>query len=365
MRRSHALLAAVLAAAPTVAGCETYVAPPKVLIAGESEGLLDNPRAPVELAFSKPIAKDTLRVTIAALDTDLAGDLPDERTPPAPLTTFFAHVPDPSVDDVGGTSALSPDATRFRMSLDKTLPVGRRLVVLVEPGLADEDGHVVRTRQRLPFGYEVKCRDQPIADFATGKYFLMLNVDRPIPVQIRLWTDLDIDPPTGRFVGQFTSGIRNRDPNRCSPPCPTTDACRTLPGPPKCVIPSEKASSVDEYPDYVVNAAPPTGFSFTVPGCVEEDASGTVAFAIAPVDVTVQQPPVSIRALSVTASFQKDAAGVWRATGTASGDDVKLGNFSSGSASGNATARSLPASDWPADAPDVPYGPRTEDGGLR
>lgn len=363
MRRSWMVL--LIAALLAPAGCETYVAPPKVLIRGASAGALEDPRAPIELLFSKPIDASTLAVKIVPLETDVEGNLLDEQVPPKPLSPLFQHDPG-TEEDLGGSSALVEGGTLFRIAPGSTMPVGKRLALLVEAGLSDTEGHVVQNRQRLVFGYEVRCAGRPTALFPSGKYFILLDVEKPIPVQIRLWTDIAVDPETGRFVAQFTSGIRNRDPGRCPGGCKESEACRTLPDPPgaHCVIPSEKAGTPDEFPDYVPNPSPPTGFTFTVPGCVQDLEDGTIAFANAPVDVSVQQPPVTIKALQLTASFAKDEAGVLRASGSGGGDDVVLGTSSSGPGTGTVSARSLDDSAWPKDAPLVPYGPEPLEGGA-
>lgn len=367
MKRTQRTTFVVLAAAAVLGACETYVAPPKAEIRGVHEGILDDVRAPVEVTFSKPVDPATLAVKITPLDTDIEGMLPDEQTPARPLSILFQHDPGAASVDLGGESELDPGGTLLRIRHRGTFPSGRRLVLLLEPGLADLDGHRVEYRQKLAFGFPVRCADRAVTGFGSGKYFFVLDVERPIRVQIRLWGDIIVDPSTGRFIGQFTSGIRNRDPARCPVACAATEACRTLPDPPgpHCVIPSEKAGGVDEFPDYVPNAAPPTGFSFTVPGCVQDQDDGTVSFAIAPVDVAVEQPPVTIQALTLTAQFSKDASSVLRATGSVSGDDVVLGSSSSGSGSGNVAARSLIDAYWPSDAPTAPYGPDAADGGLR
>jgi len=154
---------------------------------------------------------------------------------------------------------------------------------------------------------------------------------------------------------------RNRDPERCKAfglSCKDTEACRTLPMP-ACVQPSEKAVSTDEYPDYIPNYQPPTGFAFEVKGCVDGASGPKTVFVNVPVDVVVDSPKVSLTSTVLSASFAKDDKGVLRGDGAIVSDHVFLGKNDSGKAEGVITARAIPKGEEPKGllGPDSPPGP--------
>ena len=145
----------------------------------------------------------------------------------------------------------------------------------------------------------------------------------------------------GEFDATFYGATRNPDPSRCSPACPTTDACRTLPGPAACVAPSTTADSTDEYPDFVINTTA-SAFSFKAKGCVVDQPDNTALFVNAPVDVFVTSPGVTLRNTKLTATFAADPQGVVRGSGNLSADDVLLGTAESGTGAGTLVARTTP-----------------------
>jgi hypothetical protein len=254
--------------------------------------------------------------------------------------------------DTGGEDTLSPDGATMTITPDVVPPVGGQYVVLVEPGLSDLAGTMTRVRRRAVFGYAstLTC-NAPAHVIPAGTLFLLTNVSQPINVQIQLFGVLDVDPATGKLKGRFTKAKRNPDVSRCSPACPSTDVCRTRPGPPACVTPSTSASTVDEFPDYVPNDDPTTGFSFETQGCAVDQGAMTATLATSPVDVMVTSPPVTLRNTALDASFTADAGGILRGSGTLTADAVLIGSISSGMGAGNLTARSIPASQVP---PGVP-----------
>jgi hypothetical protein len=181
---------------------------------------------------------------------------------------------------------------------------------------------------------------------------VLSQVTMPIGVQIQLFGALDIDPMTGKLTSAFTKAKRNADGTRCSPACPSADVCRTLPGPPACVIPSTQADSVDEFPDYVPNTDPTAGgFTFQTKGCAVDQDATTATLATAPVDVMVSSPMVTLRNATLSASFTLASDGTLRGSGTLTADAVLLGTITSGMGAGNLTARSIPAGMVP---PGVP-----------
>lgn len=331
MRRSTFIALVLLA-------CDVFHAPPEPSLPQAQNGLLPNPSAPVVVAFDRPIDPSTLTLEIARDIVNDRGQLADEQDPPGRLSTLFTH--DPVDGDSGGTSVLSADGTTFTITPSVALPYTPALVVLVEPGLEDVAYHVPTVaRRKLVFSYQVNLTCNAPSEImpATGDYFLLIDVTQPVGTQVKLFATINVDAD-GKFDAHFSSATRNPDPTRCAPACATTDACRTLPGPPACVAPSTAAGSVDEYPDFVVNQTA-TGFSFDAQGCVVDQTDGTALFVNAPVDVFVTSPAVTLRNTKLTASFAVDASGVLRGVGTLTADDVLLGTADSGPGTGQLTAR--------------------------
>jgi hypothetical protein len=354
--RSLALLPFVLVVAACVAAsCQTYVSPPVATIDGLNDGVLPDPAAPLVIDFSKPIDPSTLTLEVIRFDPNAQGQLPDETGDASvSLDPLFAH--DPVNGDTGGTGVLDPTNTVYTITPLARFPVGPKLAVLIEPGLTDaahDSTAQTAIRKRLLFSYAFTCSGAGTQVLPSGAYFFLLDVQQPIGTQIKIFADLDVDPASGRFVGQFTLAQRLTDPNRCSPPCTNGDVCQTLPGPPACVVPSTRAGTPAEWPDFYANPTPPVGFSFTVNGCAEDESSGTAAFATQPADMVVQQPAVSVNGLVVVSSFSKDASGDLVATGSVTGDDIVFGTSHLGAGYGTVAAQWIPASA----APSIPMPP--------
>lgn len=350
-RLAQTALALVLGASPVFAsiGCEVYDSPPRPSIDGMVDGVLADPKAPIVVRFSEPIDPDTLRVKIVKLTTDLEGNLGDEDDDPNTETfEFFGYDP-VTLNNFGGTATLADDAASLRIDLASPLPIGPSLALLIEPGLADREGNTVDARSRLVFGYRLSCDEGGgPTSFPSGVYYFLVEVAQPINTQVQLFAQLDVDPATGRFVGQFTNADRNRDGSRCSPACGATEACRTLPAE-ECVIPSTKAGSEDEFPDFVVNDVLPTGYSFPLEGCIVDDGEN-VAFVNEPGDIDITQPDVFVQGIQLTAQFVDDA-GVLRGTGGITAEQVFIGETPSGTGSGTMRARLLTGDDAPDGVP--------------
>jgi len=335
-----------------VVACQRYVSPPVPSIDGVHDGLLDDPAQPITLRFTHAIDPATLRVKIVAFHPDSSGLLADETgDPTVDLHPFFAH--DPVDGDSGGSAQLSDDATSLAITLRARLPVGPKLAILIEPGLASIGGETTAVRKRLLFAYGIDCKNGTgAASFASGAYFFLLDVEQPIGTQIKLFANIEVDPKTGVFRGQFTRAGRLADPNRCTPACTDGNVCQTIPSR-MCVVPSTRAGSTDEFPDFFADPNPPIGYTLTATGCALDEGAGQVAFTTAPADLVVQQPPVSVNGLVIIASFAADASGVLRATGGITGDDIVFGTSHLGSGHGTVAARFIPADQ----APNVPAPP--------
>jgi len=331
-------------------GCDDFDSPPQMTIVGIEEGFLSDPAAPLVLRFHEPIDFTTLRLKVIRYEVDGEGRLADE-VPGAPgeLNTLFEASPDDS--DLGGVAELNDAKDTYTITLSQTFPIGPQLAVLIEPGLKDEAGNEWKVRQIHKFGFEFSCQgDEATAPsaFPTGFYFFQVEVDKPISTQILLWADIRVDAETGDFVGQFTNA--DRDPAiDCSNhglQCAETEVCRTLPTP-ACVVPSEKAGTPDEYPDFYANDVLPTGYSFTVPGCVRDRADGTFSFANAPVDVVVISPPVKVKGINLNSLWGDDSEGVLRGNGVFQAAQVFLGDSPSGVGVGTHLERQVPADEVP------------------
>lgn len=350
MKALLSLLSLVLFAALVGApACERYEPPPEPAIVGLKSGVLTDPRAPLVLSFGTPIDPATLSLQIAFLETDVEGNLYDEDDDPdTELRMLVQH--DPRDGDVGVQVEVAPDATWVRLDLDSALPVGPKLVLLVDGGLRSTSGRVMKFRHRIPFSYAVQCVEGETS-FPSGTYFVLLEVEEPLGTQIQLLADIDVDPATGALVGQFTNADRN-PALECPSKCPSTDVCRLLPAP-ECVPPSERAATVDEYPDFIPNAPPPTGYSFFVQGCAVDDGAATGVLT-APATMVVESPRVTVEGLTMTASFAPGPDGVVRATGSLTADVVRLGTNALGPGKGSMSAVRIPDDRVPPNVPAPP-----------
>ncbi len=336
--------------------CDKFVSPPVPTLGGIHDGLLDDPSQPIVLQFTHPVNPATLRLKIVKFDPDANGLLADELgDPTVDLHAFYTHDPDGENVDVGGKGELSSDGHFFTITLPARLPVGPKLAVLVEPGLASTSGESTAVRKRLLFTYGINCAGGTGSmAFASGVYFFLLDVEQPIGVQIKLFASIEVDPKTGIFRGQFTRAGRIADPNRCTPACKDGNVCQTVPGPSMCVLPSTRAGTTDEFVDFFADPTPPVGYTLTATGCALDETRGEIAFTTAPADLVVQQPAVSVNGLVIIASFAPDSSGVLRATGGITGDDIVFGTSHLGSGHGTIAARFIPADKAPMVPPPPP-----------
>lgn len=335
-----------------VLACDVYDGPPEPRLSQSSSGLLSDPNAPIIVAFDKPFDPKTLNLEIARYLVDDHGRLGDETGDPAgKLSLLFSHSDgDP---DVGGTLTVDDAHQTVTITPKTALPITPRLVLIVEPGLADAAGTTTQVRRKLIFGYEfeLSCNKPTQLLPAEGKYFFLIDVKQPVGTQVKLFASMHVDTQTGAFKAQFVRATRNPDPNRCPTPCKSNEACRLLPTP-SCVVPSERAGTVDEYPDFIADATSPVSFQFTATGCLVDRADGTADFVNAPVDVFVTSPVVTLRNTRLTSQWSKDAQGALRVNGALSADDVLLGNISSGQGVGGLAGLYL--TNPPSGIPDPP-----------
>ncbi len=345
------------------AGCQVFDAPPDPVLVGEKSGLLPNDKAPLVIDFGMPVEPKTLTLEVVPYVVNAEGELADEDNDPKTdisMGLFFQHTE--HFGDFGGIGTFEDGDSRYTITLGaKTgtnfihapLPIGPRLAVLVDPGLANKDGVTINARRRLVFGYQVdlSCK-KPSSRFHSGDYFFLASVKTPITTQVQLYASIVLDKGSGAFIGQFTNADRDRTRKCPALHCMSTEVCRELPKP-MCAMPSDPAGTVDEYPDYVPNDAPPTGYSFTAHGCVVDQGDGSVTFETVPVDVAVTQPSVTLRNARLNALF-KESGSVLRATGSFGADSVLIGTSPSGPAAGDLTGRSLTSAEAPPHIPPPP-----------
>ena len=361
MKRVLALLLVLLVAA--LASCQTYQPPPTVSIDFLVGGVLSDARAPLDIELGQSVDPTTLRMKVAFFDVDIEGNLPDEDDDPNNDDLLRVIVSHDGTGDFGGHAVITPDSAALQFFPDSAFPVGPKLVLLVEGGLAGTNGSVRHNRTRIPFSYTVTCAAGTRAEkLESGIYFVLLDVDQPLGSQIQLYGAIDVDPATGAFNAQFTNADRNLDNARCGNRCMSTEACRTLPAE-DCVIPSQRAGTVDEYPDFLPNPTPPVGYSFTVEGCAIDEGNGA-GIITAPATMVVQQPPVTVEGLTMTAFFSTDTSGVTRATGSLVADAVRLNSTKIGAGKGNMTARLIPPNQIPPGVPPALARANTTDGGA-
>ncbi|MBM4360606.1 MAG: hypothetical protein FJ096_21065 [Deltaproteobacteria bacterium] len=337
-------LRVLLAAAPLLAGCFTVDNPPTPAVVGLVDGVLTNTAAPFVVAFSEPVVPSSLRMRIVRYELDVEGNLYDaDADPDTQLDVLFD-----SADGTGGTATLDEARTTATVTLAAPPPIGPQLALVIDPGLRDDAGNTWKVRQVIKFGYQFSCADGKPTTFPTlGKFFWLITVDKPVPAQIQLLSEMRVTPETGEFVIQMTNGERNRDIDcgQFGLTCKSTEVCRTLPMP-KCVPPSEKAGSPDEYVDYFADATSDVGFSFTIRGCIQDQPDGTYAFANQPAEAITKKPAVVVSGINLSTSWKKDEDGFLRGAGTFTAEQVGLGappnTVSSGKGTGSHAERQIP-----------------------
>lgn len=341
------------------AACEAYHPPPVPVIVGLESGVLTDVRAPLVVGFGMKVVPETLSLKVVLSSTDIEGRLGDEDDDPSTeLEVLVSH--DPFDGDRFGKTELLEDGLGIKITPDGAFPVGPKLELVVEGGLRSRDGTVLHMRRRIPFSYRVSCAGERPTVLQSGVYFVLLDVEQPVGVQVQLYGVFAVEEATGIISAKFTNADRNPDPALCDGRCTTAEVCRLLPAA-ECVAPSTRAGNVDEWPDFVPNATPPTGYAFPVQGCAVDDTRGT-GLLTAPATMVVQSPNVTIDGLTLTAEFVADGAGGVRASGSLVADSVRLGSTAVGPGKGTMSAVRLPDTAIPAGVPqpDPPPQPKPE-----
>lgn len=336
----------------TAPGCEVYKHPPEIRIEGTDKDTLTDPAQPLVLRFSQPISPSTLKAKVVVSEKDIEGNLADEDPDPATeLAPLYAH---DAAGDTLGVGALSDNNQLFTITPTMPFPVGPKLLVLIEPGLLGENGADTTTRRYLPFSYKfVPKGDKGSGVVKTGTYFFLVNVKKPIETQIQLYVALRVDEEKGTFAGQFTNADRTPSDDTCPVPCKSSSYCRRLPEP-KCVPQSEKAGTVDEWPDYIPNNEKPAGYSFTGEGNVEAQDDGSSTFRATSPFAAVSIPRVDIKEIELTCQFKKEADGSVRGAGAFTAKSVLFLNSDVGGGTGEFNAVFIPADKAPTGVPQPP-----------
>lgn len=188
----------------------------------------------------------------------------------------------------------------------------------------------------------------PAASFPSGVYFVLLEMEQPLSTQLQMYSVL-VRRESAVYSAQLTNADRNAT-LVCSPPCPNDLVCSATSQ--TCLAPSERASSEDDYIDFVPNSTPPEGYTFTTHGCVY-DAAGATSLTSGPTDFNVEMPAVQLEGLREDASYSMEA-GVWRGRGSFTLDDVSLGPTPFGPASGTLRARLIREREVPPGLPSPP-----------
>jgi hypothetical protein len=338
-------------AAASVPSCETYQPPPTASINGLTDGILKDPTAPLVLTFSTPIDPSTLRLEIAPFNIDAYGNLPDEAPDAGSLDVLLSHTP---TSDSHVKASLSADKMTLTLAAmpEAWLPIGPSLVLLIQPGLASTtNGAVLHYRERIPFSYPVACGGVHGTQFKSGAYFFLLQVDKPIGVELKVFAAIDVNAASGAFYGQFTAAVRNPDPTRCDPACTNGLVCELIPTE-SCVEVSTPPVSVTESTDFVAKAGAPNGYTFEMHGCaVDQGDAGAVNILTQPGTLNVASPAVSIDGLVLTAQFVPVDGGLVQASGSLTASKTYLGTTAIGTGSGTLSALSIPDAQAPKDLP--------------
>jgi hypothetical protein len=351
MQRLPFALLAVLLALLGLTACQEFDPPPKPRVEGLDNGVMTTaPDAPFVIQFSEPFVRSSLRVKLVKAIVDSEGNLLDEQSPPDPdafrestVVAFDGRAEDDEDRTYGGKFEVGEST----LSIDpqNAFAVSSPYLLLIEPGLEDLEGHVTKPRVRIPFTFQLKGGGATA--MPTGYYYFILNVDY-LATQIQVFSYLEMDPVTGIWRSRFTNGNRlpqlNGRPG-CPASCATdTPICALVPTA-RCVKPSEKQTSLEQYVDFLPEEAPPNGYFFIADGFVKDETNGTTAFGTSPflIAVTVGTGGILVNAENTRISgvFREHADGRWRATGSLSVEVVKLNGIGKDPTKGTFEAMSL------------------------
>ncbi|MFO0567820.1 MAG: hypothetical protein U0263_19325 [Polyangiaceae bacterium] len=350
MSKSRVLGFVMLASASSF-GCQKFDPPPEPNVVGLDNGVMTTaPDEPVVLEFSEPFVESSLRLKLVKAIKDSEGNLLDEQSPPdlegfraSTLVAFDGAARDDDERSFGASFELTN--TSLVIDQEKAFGVSEPYLLLIEPGLEDLDGHQTVPRIRKPFTYELQGGGSTL--LPTGYYYFILNVEY-LATQIQVFTYMEVDPVTGAWRASFTNANRLEKLNKrpeCPASCPTdTPVCALIPTV-RCVKPSEKQTSLEQFVDFLPEVDPPNGYKFIADGFAKDQANATTAFGTSPflIEVTVGTGGVLVDAENTRISgvFRKHDDGRWRATGSLSVEVVKLNGIGNSPTKGTFEAMSL------------------------
>src|SRR5690606_32344637 len=159
-------------------------------IVGLESGVLSDSRAPLVISFGMPVDPDTLFVKVVIADSDPEGNLFDEDGDPDTELKVLASR-DPLEGDRAAKKELVYGDSRSAIRTDEARPGGPELMLVVETCLKAKSCKEAKTRQKIPFSYAVKCGAARPTALTAGVYFMLLDVQEPLGVQIQLYGALD------------------------------------------------------------------------------------------------------------------------------------------------------------------------------
>jgi hypothetical protein len=171
-----------------LAACQSYDAPPEVTLATTEDGTIIEGQ-PLELLFSEPIQASSLTVAIYPTELTQEGDLAPgvvaqvegctAATSPCGETTL-------EVAEDGLSATLVPGS--------QVGPLGSPLLLEVGAGLSDQGGNAWAIPQQLSFQISpdpAQVSDEPV-QVQSGVYVLLAETTEPLPVVIRILTDVTV-----------------------------------------------------------------------------------------------------------------------------------------------------------------------------
>ncbi len=282
--------------------CQTFdPAPDATLLNNVNGAMSTGPGAPLVVRFTEPVVPSTLRVKVVSLAVpnalDGEGNLLDEQNPPKTQafkdSIVFAYdgsKPDDDTASYGATVTLDSDSTLMTITPKTTFTISVPYMLIIEPGLEDGAGHATVPRLKIPFTFRLSGGGP--TRLPSGYYYLIMNVNY-LSQQLRLFTDMDVDPTTGIWRGKFTAAIRQPETNSrpgCPASCPKDKPiCQLLNSAlPPCVVPSDKQTALNQFPDFLPDPNPPDGYIFSTEGFAKDEPDGTIAFGTAPFDIDIK-----------------------------------------------------------------------------
>jgi hypothetical protein len=142
-----------------IAGCETFDPAPSAALDGVLDGgMSTTPDQPLLVRFAEPIVPSSLRLRIVRDVRDAEGNLLDEQRPPDHAgfeTSTLARYDGPATSDPRATFALGSDNRTLTIQTTEPLPSLEPLLLVIEPGLEDFEGHATKRRILIEFEFSL------------------------------------------------------------------------------------------------------------------------------------------------------------------------------------------------------------------